>query len=122
MHFRKAVALGEQIEDAARVGDEAALAQRLRIGGRGLLVTRHQHGQALMRFVECFDDGLARTLERHAPHVEPRDARRVAGEQPFDRRAIGTDETFARMAGIGKSRFEQQKKITAHRARHLIGT
>jgi hypothetical protein len=116
MHFWKAVALGEQVENASRVGDEAALAQGLRIGGYGLVVAQYEHRQTLVRIIERFNDSLARTLERHAPNIEPRDTRRIARKQSFDRRTIGTDETFARIAGVAETGFEQQKKITAHRA------
>ena len=122
MHFRKTVAFGEQVENAARVGDETPFTQRLRIGGCGLCVAQQKHRQALMRFVERIDHRFARTLERHALHIEARDTLGIAGKQSFDGRAIGTDESFAGIAGIGKSGFEQQKKITVHRVAHLSGT
>jgi hypothetical protein len=96
MHFGKTVTLCKQRESAARIGDEAFLAQ-------------HQHGQTLMRLAQCVDRCPARTLERHATDIEPSVTRRIACEQAFDRCAIRTGERFARALGIGETRIQQNQ-------------
>src|SRR5580698_8891911 len=105
---RKAVALGEQIEDAARVGHEVLAAQRPDIGRHRILVAEHQYGQPLMVFVQRRNGCRAWTQERQTPDVEGSALRWSAREQALDSRAIRADETLAGMFGIGEARFKQQ--------------
>ena len=58
MQARKAVALGQQLQDPAAVAHEVATRGGLRIFRHGLFVAEDQHGQALMLVVECIDDRL----------------------------------------------------------------
>lgn len=45
MDLGKTVALGEQIQDATRVGHEAFVAERLRVGGHRMLVSDPRHAR-----------------------------------------------------------------------------
>ena len=108
MDLRKTVALGEQIQDATRVGHEAFVAERLRVGGHRMLVSKNQDRQALVIRIERSDDRLARARKRQTMDIEARGLRRIAGQQALDRCAIRADETLTRIFRIGETRFQQQ--------------
>ena len=59
MDLGETVALGEQIQNATRVGHEVSPAERPCIGGHRMLVSENQHRQALVVLVERSDDRLA---------------------------------------------------------------
>ncbi|KGD13226.1 hypothetical protein DO70_3259 [Burkholderia pseudomallei] len=109
VQLREAVPFGEQFENTARIGDEARLPKRERIVGRRRIVAEDQHGQPLVIGVERGDRRFARPRERQPANVETRLLRRIAREQALDRHAAGTDETLARMSGIGESGFQQKQ-------------
>ena len=100
--------LREQVEDPARIGYEALLAQRLGICRRRLFVAENQNWQTLVLSVERVHDRRARTWKRQAANIQACVERRIAREQTFDRRAIRTDEALAGVVRIGEARFQQQ--------------
>jgi len=70
VYLGETVAFGEQIQDTTRVGHEASVAERLCIGGYGMLVSENQHGQALVVLVKRSDDRLARARKRQTMNIE----------------------------------------------------
>lgn len=119
MYLGETVPLREQREDAARIGDEARFAEAHCIGRCGQIATDHQDGQTLMRLAQRFDDRTSRTLERHAADIEAGRTRGIGGEQPFDGRAVGTDEHFAGVLRIGEAGFQQDQQIALAPARRM---
>ncbi|CAG9245808.1 hypothetical protein BDI4_190023 [Burkholderia diffusa] len=114
MHRREAVALGQQVENPARIGDEAHRAERLRIVRCRLRAAEHEHRQALMRVVERVDHRVPRPFETDAAHVDTVGPIGRAREQPFDRQPMRTDEVSPRILRIGKTRFQQKQHIPTH--------
>jgi hypothetical protein len=114
MHLRKSVALGKQFENTMAIGHEAFVTQRLRVERRGKFVPENQYRKALVRFIERFDYLVTRRRKRHVANIEARVSWWIACKECLNWRAVGADETLARMFRVAKARFQQQQKISIH--------
>jgi hypothetical protein len=121
MEFRESVPLGQQRQNPFGIRNEMLTAERLHIVRQRMSVSEHEYRQSLVRVVKYGDHFLSWPRERHALHVELRGALRVACEQSFYRHTVWADKALARMGGIGKTGFQQQKQIAAHGAQSSRG-
>src|SRR5471032_2922149 len=103
MDLGETVALGEQIQDATRVGYKASVAERLCVGGHRMLVSENQHGQALVVLIERSDDCLTRARKRQSMNIKATGLRRIARKQTFDGCAIRADEPLTRIFRIDET-------------------
>ena len=110
VELRKPVALGEQIQDATRVGHEAFVAERLHVGRHWMFVSENQDGQIWWSASTPPDHCLARARKRQSMNIKAWWLRRIAGQQAFDRRPIRADETLTRIFRIGETRLSSSKR------------
>jgi hypothetical protein len=110
----KAVALGEQSEDAARVGDEARVAQHQGVLRRGMRVARISTGSPWFASSSAAITSVRGRANGMARHVQPCGEFGCRGQQTFDRQAMGADEMLARVFGICETGSKQKETVAAH--------